>query len=288
MQTLTQIKELLASRGLAPRKSLGQNFLVDHNLIRRLVDAAGVCAGDPVLEIGPGTGTMTEELLARGCRVVACELDRGLAAMLRERLSDAGAAFTLIEGDCLASKHELNPEVVAALTSGPFTLVSNLPYGAATPVMSTLLADHPACGGLYVTIQREVADRLAAGPGSKDYGALTVLAQTVAEISGVAKLPPECFWPRPDVTSAMVGLRRRPVPLAPSPRSLDEFCRRLFEQRRKQIGSVLGRSFFWPPGITPEQRAEQLSVQQLIALHTAARAADGANAAGSGIGPGSG
>ena len=276
MQTLTQIKELLETRGLSPRKSLGQNFLIDHNLIRRLVDAAEVGAGSVVLEIGPGTGTMTEELLDRGCRVIACELDRGLAAMLRERFaapSPHADRFTLIEGDCLAGKHALNPEILAAIGEGEFTLVSNLPYGAATPVMSILLADHPRCRGLFVTIQREVADRLAAKPGTKEYGTLSVLAQTVAELLPVAKLPPECFWPRPEVASSMLAMRRRPAPLAPDPRALAAFCQRLFEHRRKQIGSILGRgegAVAWPSGVAPEHRAEQLRVDQLIALHAAA------------------
>src|SRR4051812_5019410 len=108
MQTLIQIRALLEERGLAPRKSLGQNFLIDQNLIRKLVDASGVGAGDLVLEVGPGTGTLTEELLERGCEVVACELDRGLAELLRERLG-ANPRFTLVEGDCLASKREIAP-----------------------------------------------------------------------------------------------------------------------------------------------------------------------------------
>src|SRR6186713_2406397 len=120
MQTLAQIRELLESRGLAPRKSLGQNFLIDHNLIRKLVDASGAAAGDLVLEVGPGTGALTEELLDRGCRVIACELDRGLAELLRERFAaTAGSGrFTLIEGDCLASKRALADELVRPSPAG--------------------------------------------------------------------------------------------------------------------------------------------------------------------------
>ena len=121
MQTLTEIKSLLESHGLRPRHALGQNFLCDHNLIRKLVDASGVKSGDRVLEVGPGTGTLTEELLARGCRVIACELDSMLASLLRVRLADhlKTGAFTLIEGDCLAGKHALSPEVANALGAGP-------------------------------------------------------------------------------------------------------------------------------------------------------------------------
>ncbi|MBS0196701.1 MAG: ribosomal RNA small subunit methyltransferase A [Planctomycetes bacterium] len=272
MQTLAQIKQMLESRGLAPRKSLGQNFLIDHNLIRKLVDAANVKSGEVVLEVGPGTGALTGELLERGVIVIAAEMDVGLSVLLRERFGEFGDRFTLVEGDCLRTKHELAPGVVAGLAGRPFVLVANLPYGAATPVMSILMADYPSCRGLFVTIQREVADRLAAKPGSKDYGTLSVLAACVAEFEHIATLPPACFWPRPDVTSAMIGLRRRTTPLAEPPRELAAFCQRLFEHRRKQIGSILGRQFAFPPGISAEARAEQLSLEQFIALWRADRA----------------
>ena len=271
MQTLAEIRELLAARGLSPRKALGQNFLIDQNLIRKLVDAAGVGSGDVVLEVGPGTGTLTEELLGRGCAVIASELDRGLAELLRERLGQAHAGrFTLIEGDCLASKRELAPAIINALAGRPFRLVANLPYGAATPLMLTLLAEHPACSGLFVTVQREVADRLLAGPGSKDYGVLGVVAQAVAEVRRIAVLPPECFWPRPDVTSAMVSAVRLARPRTDDPRRLAEFARVVFGRRRKQLGTILGRSFAWPLGVRPESRAEELTPDQIDALSRAA------------------
>jgi len=266
VQTLADIKAILESRGLAPQKMFGQNFLLDHNLIRKLVDAAGVQAGDTVLEVGPGTGALTEELIARGCRVVAAEIDRGLSQHLREHFRD-NPLFTLVEGDCLANKRTLAPAVVEALGPGPFSLVSNLPYGAATPVMSVLLTDYSQCRGLFVTIQREVADRLAAKPGSKDYGTLSVVAQVTAEVHMVAKLPPECFWPRPDVTSSMISLTRRDRPLVEDVRGLGDFVQGLFEKRRKQLGAVLGRERSWPAGVQPTDRAEALSLDQLIALY---------------------
>lgn len=265
MQTLAQIKSLLEARGLSPRHQFGQNFLTDHNLIRKLVDAASLSPLDTVLEIGPGTGTMTEELLARGVRVVAAEIDRGLAALLRERFA-AEPRFTLVEGDCLASKHALAPALLDALGPGPFKLVSNLPYAAATPVMLTLLADTPACQGQFVTIQLEVAQRLAAPPGSRDFGTISVIAQAVASVKLFAKLPGECFWPRPDVTSAMVSLTPLEAPFTAHPRRLADFVQTLFEKRRKQLGAVLGREREWPAGISPSDRAEALSIPQLIAL----------------------
>lgn len=265
MQTLAEIKALLESRGLSPRYAFGQNFLLDHNLIRKLVDASGAGPGDTVLEIGPGTGTLTEELLARGSRVVAAEIDRGLAALLRERLG-ANPNFTLVEGDCLEGKHALAPALLRAVGDGPFRLVANLPYAAGTPVMMALLADTARCTGLFVTIQLEVAHRLLAAPGSKDFGPLAVLAQSVADVSMVAKLPPACFWPRPEVTSAMVAIVRRASPRTADARGLADFAQRLFEQRRKQLGAVLGRDRPFPEGIDPTARAETLSLEQFEAL----------------------
>lgn len=275
MQTLAQIKALLDERGLRPKRSLGQNFLIDHNLIRKLVDASGVRAGDLVLEVGPGTGTMSEELLARRCQLIACELDDQFAELNRMRLTTlpGGDRFTLVHGDCLAGKHDVNAEVVRLLAGRPFALVANLPYGAATPLISTLLVDHPECHTLAVTIQREVADRITAQPGSKDFGPLAVIAQALCEVKKVAICPPECFWPRPDVTSSMILLTRLPVPLISDARRLSDACREIFAHRRKQLGAVL-KGLDWDrvrvtPGgeaIQPTMRAEQLTIVQIIAL----------------------
>ncbi|MCW5775216.1 MAG: ribosomal RNA small subunit methyltransferase A [Phycisphaeraceae bacterium] len=262
-QTLSEIRELLASHGLSPRHALGQNFLIDHNLLRRLVDESGVGADDLVLEVGPGTGTLTEELLGRGCEVIACELDRGLAGLLRERLG-VHPRFSLVEGDCLDGKRALSGALASVLAGRPFTLVANLPYGCATPLMLTLLVDHPECRAMFVTIQREVADRLAACPGSKAYGPLAVLASLLARVRTVATLGPECFWPRPEVTSAMVAVERKSD--APSLRALADFSQRLFSQRRKQIGSVLGRDFPWPEGVRPTDRAESLPPELVLEM----------------------
>lgn len=278
VQTLHAIKELLASRGLSPRKALGQNFLIDHNLIRKLVDTAAVRPGDLVLEVGPGTGALTDELLVRGCRVIACELDRGLAELLRERLANpqqalnaaAPASFTLIEGDCLESKRELARPVAAALAREPFKLIANLPYGAATPLLLALLIHHPECSSMHVTIQREVADRLAAGHSTKEYGPISIVAQALCKVERLATLPPECFWPRPDVTSAMISLTRLPTPGTDNPGKLADFVQTAFSKRRKQLGSTLGRGFPFPPGIKPENRIEELSVAQAVALAAAA------------------
>lgn len=279
MHTLTQLREMLESRGLAPRKSLGQNFLIDANLAAKLIDASGVKAGDLVLEVGPGAGALTESLLERACAVIACELDRGMCDLLTDRFPDALAAqsLRLINDDCLATKRTLSPRLLEALDARPFRLVANLPYQAASPLMAILATDHhpaiapaplPHCLGQFVTIQKEVADRLAAQPGSAAFGPLTVMVRAFADIQRIATLPPECFWPRPEVTSAMIAITPRLTPLTSDPASLGRLCHRLFTQRRKKLGSILKPPppRGWPADISPDARAETLSLEQLVAL----------------------
>lgn len=264
MQTVTEIKALLESRGMRPKYALGQNFLIAHDHITRLVDRAGVSEGDLVLEVGPGTGTMTEELLERGCEVVLCELDRDMCALLRDRF---GERVTLIEGDCLASKKSLSADVCRALGDRPFKLVANLPYGAASPLMVTLSADHAGrCLGQYVTIQREVAQRLRASVGTKDYSELTIVVGSMCTVERVATLPPGCFWPQPKVTSEMIAIEPRSEPLTDDPRGLASMCRTLFTKRRKQLGAILGKDAPLPRGVDRTQRPESLTIEQLVAL----------------------
>lgn len=284
MQTLTQIRELLDRAGHGPKKSLGQNFLTDHNLINKLLDAAELQPGETVLEIGPGTGTLTEGLLDRGVRVLACELDTELSHVLRETIGATHPdRFTLIEGDCLAGKRAMNAEVVAALGDEPFKLVANLPYHAATPLMLTLMTRHPNCMGQFTTIQTEVVDRLNGKPGTKEFGSISVVAQHLGKVERIAKLPPECFWPRPDVTSAMMAWRRDPsIPTDPAWWiRLADITQTLFQSRRKQLGKpvkqLAGADIEWPQGVEPTQRIEDLGVDAMVAL---ARAIDRVRADG--------
>ncbi len=142
MQSLSDIRQILSERGLRPRKRFGQNFLHDQNQILKLVDAASIGPGELVLEVGPGTGALTEALLDRGASVIACEIDRDLAAILGERF---GGRINLIVGDCLKGQRELNDDVAAAISGRRFRLVANLPYQIASPLMAALLMDHPHC-----------------------------------------------------------------------------------------------------------------------------------------------
>ncbi|MEC7195779.1 MAG: 16S rRNA (adenine(1518)-N(6)/adenine(1519)-N(6))-dimethyltransferase RsmA, partial [Planctomycetota bacterium] len=264
MQSLREIRELLAARGLTPRHRFGQNFLHDHGKIVELVDAAKLQPGETVLEVGPGTGALTECLLEREVRVIAVEIDRDLADLVRDRFGDR---ITLVEGDCLAKGRRLSPEVVSALEGSPFKLVANLPYQAASPLMASLLMHHSECSGQWVTIQKEVVDRLVAVPGTKAWGPLTAIVRAFATARRIAILPPGCFWPAPKVTSAMAELQ--PCPQDARPSDLDGFARfvtKLLSPRRKQIGGVLGHEIAASLGIEPQTRAETLSAEQLLAL----------------------
>jgi len=264
MQDIATIRALLESRGLRPKHRFGQNFLHDPSAMRAILGAANVQPGETILEVGPGTGTLTECLLDAGARVVACELDRDMASILRDRL---GTRITLVEEDCLQDKHTLSPRLMQALP-GPFRMVANLPYAAATPLIASLLESHPACGGMVVTIQREVADRLTARPDTSAIGPLTITAQLLATVERITILKPGAFWPAPDVQSAVVRL----VPHSPRP-SLPANLRALvdqaFQQRRKQLRNSLGPDFPFPADFDPMRRPETLEPSEWIRLSEA-------------------
>ncbi|MEX2673639.1 MAG: 16S rRNA (adenine(1518)-N(6)/adenine(1519)-N(6))-dimethyltransferase RsmA [Phycisphaeraceae bacterium] len=278
-QTLSIIKQLLAERGLRPRYRFGQNFLHDPNKLRTIMDAVDIHPDDVVLEVGPGTGVLTERLLEAGGRVVAVEIDRDLSDILRDRIGADSDQFVLINDDALASKHSLDPQIAEALRGfsggtldpwqaewGRFQLVANLPYNIASPLLMILAMDWPNMHRATVMLQREVADRILAPPGGKDYGPLGIMLQALCEVTLVTKLSPNCFWPPPKVSSAVVQLTRRAEPLTRDPQRLGEMLHRLFSKRRKQLGAILGRDTALPPGIDANARPEQLSVEQLIEL----------------------
>jgi len=270
-QTLSDIKALLAARGIHPRKRFGQNFLIDPRKLEQIVEAAQVGKGDLVLEVGPGTGVLTETLLEAGARVVAVEIDRDMCAILGQRLGDR-EAFTLIEGDVMAGKHELADDVASSLRGSvasapaPFSLIANLPYNIASPLLATLALDWPTMHRAIVMIQKEVGERIISPPGSKAYGPLSIVMQLAFEIERIATLGPGCFWPSPQIDSLVLNCERRSEPLTDDMQAVVGLAQRLFQQRRKQIGSTLGRDRAYPPGIEPNMRPEQLSIQQLIEL----------------------
>ena len=276
-QTLNEIKQLLAAHGLHPKKRFGQNFLHDGNHMRRIMDAANLHEGDLVLEVGPGTGALTERLLETGAHVLAVEIDNDMQPILNQRLAPFPDRFQLFLGDILESKHKLNPQVTDLLRplpdtqhptpdTRPFKLIANLPYNIACPLLVNLAIHHPEMTAAVIMIQKEVASRITAGPGGKDYGPLSVILQAMYETSIVGTLSPACFWPAPQVASAVVRLVRRAKPLTDDPARLSGLLQTLFQKRRKQLGAVLGRDTPLPGGISPEARCESLSVEQFVQL----------------------
>lgn len=265
-QTLTQIKTLLAQQGTRPKKRLGQNFLHDGNQMRRILDAAGIEEGNLVLEVGPGTGALTERLLEAGARVIAIEVDTDMEPILRQRLAPFEDRVTLLIDDVLDGKHGLNATLRRLLAAHPFKLVANLPYNVASPLLVNLAIDFPRMRCAVAMVQKEVAQRIAAKPGGKDYGPLTVMIQALCEVEVIASLPPSCFWPQPQIDSALVRLRRRDEPLTDQPHRLGALLQKLFSKRRKQLGTILGREARLPAGVDPTARPETLTVEQLIEL----------------------
>ncbi|MDP6439822.1 MAG: 16S rRNA (adenine(1518)-N(6)/adenine(1519)-N(6))-dimethyltransferase RsmA [Candidatus Brocadiia bacterium] len=205
-------KPILQRLGIRPRRRLGQNFLISDQLLDRIVELAGVGPEDAVLEIGTGLGRLTARLADRARAVVSVEIDPGLYAAALDRLAGL-ENVTLVNADFLARKHLINPEVERALRQaagdGPFKVVANLPYQISSPGIINLLEWEPQPAEIDVMLQAEVADRLTAGPGTPQYGPLTVFAAYWADVERLMKVPPSAFWPQPQVGSAFVRITPR-------------------------------------------------------------------------------
>ena len=273
----TRIHELLDSGDLAPRRDLGQNFVADPNTVRRIADLAGVGPGDHVVEIGAGLGSLTLALAETGADVTAIEVDHGIVPVLRSAVAGLGNV-TVVEADAL------HADWAGLLAAAPhWTLVANLPYNVATPLVCDLLDGVPAVRSMLVMVQREVAERIAAGPGSKQYGAVSVKVRYWAAARIVATVPASVFVPRPNVESALVRIDRHDPPDTP-PAPLFELVRRAFGQRRKMLrrslADVVSPEQFDLAGVRPEARPEELDVDAWCRLTTvtsrpAGRSSDG-------------
>ncbi|MDX6766907.1 MAG: 16S rRNA (adenine(1518)-N(6)/adenine(1519)-N(6))-dimethyltransferase RsmA [Candidatus Methylacidiphilales bacterium] len=249
--TLTEIKKILAERGLNPLKHFGQNFLFDQNLCRWIIAQLRTPAPGPILEIGPGLGALTGFLLAGGYHVHTLEIDRGLAAYLRERFGRQ-KSFSLVEGDAL----ETLPQ------QGPFPVIlGNLPYNISTPLVATLLMrDHLPQECLF-TLQKEVGHRFAASPGTADYGAISILLQAYYQVEILKTLPGNVFFPEPDVHSVVVRFTLHNIPDLPKPdrEPFYALLRKAFTQRRKKLRNTTG--------IESDRRPQELSVDEWIRLY---------------------
>ncbi|MGH9193571.1 MAG: 16S rRNA (adenine(1518)-N(6)/adenine(1519)-N(6))-dimethyltransferase RsmA [Acidimicrobiales bacterium] len=271
--THRQVRDLLADHGLSPSRALGQNFVADPNTVRRIARLAGVGPGDRVVEVGPGLGSLTVALAETGAEVTAVELDRHLLPVLRSVVEPLGVR--VVEGDAMALDwDEVLGGDVAAGGEDRWALVANLPYNVATPLVLDLLARVPQIDRMLVMVQREVGERLAAGPGSKAYGipSVKVAYRAVAEVVG--RVPPTVFIPQPRVESALVRLRRLPEPpVDTDPERLFRLVEAGFGQRRKMLrrslASLVDPSAFERAGVRPDARAEELRLDDWARLANA-------------------
>jgi 16S rRNA (adenine1518-N6/adenine1519-N6)-dimethyltransferase len=285
MQTKRQIQQFLESAGIFPKKRLGQHFLIDLNLMRLLVDAANIGSSDIVLEVGCGTGSLTEALAWRAGVVIAVEIDTALAEIAKRELKDFGNV-EIINTDILKSKTTISPVVTDALAltrkkyPGRILLVANLPYNVASPVMLNLLTEPVVADAMYVTVQKQVAERMVAAPGSKDYGTLSIFLSATGEIKTIRVLKPTVFWPQPQVDSAMVSFVRNKdkVERVLDMELLGDIVNLFIGHRRKMLKACtrfargkLASIANWPEifqrcSIDPTARPEQLSTQDYISL----------------------
>jgi 16S rRNA (adenine1518-N6/adenine1519-N6)-dimethyltransferase len=267
-----EIRGLAAELDVRPTKKLGQNFVHDPNTVRRIVELAHLGPDDVVLEVGPGLGSLTLGLLAAGPRVVAVEIDPKLAERLpktvAERGPDAASRLEVIEADAMrVSKADLPAE--------PTTLVANLPYNVAVPVVLHLLAELPSLRRGLVMVQTEVADRMAAGPGSRIYGVPSVKLAWYGSARKVAAVPRSVFWPVPNVDSALVAFERGDAPASEDRDRLFGLVDAAFSQRRKTLRAALAGwagsaeragELLVAAGIDPKTRGEQLDVHDFARL----------------------
>jgi 16S rRNA (adenine1518-N6/adenine1519-N6)-dimethyltransferase len=290
-QTLTFLSKTLERAGLQPKTKYGQNFLVDLNLLKILIDGAELSPQDIVLEIGTGLGSLTKTMATKAGAIVTVEVDRDLQALATKELKPF-PNVRLLSCDALRNKNHLRPEVLDSVKEGlrriegsKFKLVANLPYNVATPILSNLLTETPLVERMVVTIQKELGERIIAKPSCKDYSALSIWMQAQCDCEILRVLPPTVFWPQPKVDSAIIRL----IPNAQKrARIVDlEFfhtrLRAMFFHRRKFLRSEVFttmKDLITKPqvdeileslNLAPNLRAENLTVEQMIDLIEACR-----------------
>ncbi|MBM3618454.1 MAG: 16S rRNA (adenine(1518)-N(6)/adenine(1519)-N(6))-dimethyltransferase RsmA [Alphaproteobacteria bacterium] len=274
LTSLPSLRDVMARHDLLPKKSLGQNFLLDGNITDKVARAAGDLRQTHVIEVGPGPGGLTRSLLHAGAvSLTAIEKDSRCVAALEELREVVGERFTIIGADALTVD-------VTTLCPAPRAIVANLPYNVATPLLigwlEQIAKDRSCLSGMTLMFQKEVAERIAAAPGSKTYGRLAVMAQWQCEVHWRFDLPPSVFTPPPKVHSSVVHFKPRPAPLVEVAwEVMERVVEKAFGQRRKMLRSALKgmvadtEGWLKAAGIDPESRAEQLSVAQFGALAVA-------------------
>jgi 16S rRNA (adenine1518-N6/adenine1519-N6)-dimethyltransferase len=278
-QTKTQIKALLEGGGRHPRKRYGQHFLIDRNLMEKLVDAAEITGNDCVLEVGTGTGSLTGMLAERAGQVISMEIDEHTWSIAREQVG-ALANVSLILGDALQTKSELSESLRQAIMhrrdqDSALKLVANLPYDIATALIINLLLSDMPLERMCFTVQAEVADRFMAKVGSPDYGPISILTAVLTKGRRICRVPPTAFWPEPKVDSAMLRLDKSPGKDWSSSewREFARLVRHFFQKRRKTLGSI-AKDGHWPKfteaaaktGAELSLRPERVDTGQWLAL----------------------
>ena len=269
LTTLPALREVIAAHGLSARRTLGQNFLLDLNITRRIARAAGPLDSATVLEIGPGPGGLTRALLEEGAaKIIVVERDERCLPALEQIATASNGRLHIVSGDALS----LDIEALAS-QHGLLRVVANLPYNISTPLLISWLKRLTLFDRFILMFQAEVADRLAAQPGTKAYGRLSIAAQWRCEVRPLFTLLPRAFMPAPKVSSTVVELTPRQHPLAEAdPDILEEVVAAAFEQRRKMLRAALKRIFADPEttlkavGIDPQARAETVGIEKFCAL----------------------
>ena len=291
-QTASFLRNRFQEAGIRPNTRHGQNFLIDLNLVEFLANSAALGPRDVVLEVGTGTGSLTQLMAPQVAHIVTVEIDQQLSMLAAEELADADNV-TMLRQDALRNKNNMHPNVLEEVQrwldevpDSQFKLAANLPYNVATPIISNLLRRDPVPVSMTVTIQKELAERIVAQPSTKDYSALSIWVQSLCDTDVLRVLPPTVFWPRPKVQSAIIQIK----PSAEKRASIADleffhtFVRSMFLHRRKFLRSVILAAFkgqldkpavdevMAERGLTGESRAEQLSVEEMKALGDALRA----------------
>lgn len=290
-QTVSYLTARFREAGIRPDIRHGQNFLIDLNLLDLLLNAADIQPTDVILEVGTGMGSLTSRMAEKAAAVVTVEIDERLYALASEELIDFSNVI-MLQKDALKSKNHLEPEVIAVVKeqlevdpARRFKLVANLPYNIATPILSNLLTCDVVPLSMTATIQKELAERMVAVPSTKDYSALSIWMQSICDIQIVRVLPPQVFWPKPKVHSAIVHIVPNPAKREriPDLAFFHDFVRSLFLHRRKFLRGVLIvmlkdrvekpiidellAAFQFPEDV----RAEQLDVETIMALSEAVK-----------------
>jgi len=280
------LKQILKKRGIVLNKRFGQNFLIDQNILLSIPDIAEIKDSDVVLEIGTGTGGLTRLLAERSRHVFTVEVDKGLFELSTDILSYY-KNVTVLNADILKTKHELNPEIISLISgwlnnSGQthMKIVSNLPYNISTPVIINFLESKLPVVSMILTLQREITDRLKAIPGTREYGILSIIAQLFSDVKVVRTLPPEVFWPRPDVYSAIVRIivnREKYADRMPDYSTFRKVIWAIFTSRRKTLLNSLEylglhvsreslKKVIDEVHLNERIRGEVLSIEQLLQL----------------------